>query len=241
MIAPILELDKISFSYPGQKQPLLKNISLQIDNEKTGIIGPNGIGKTTLFLIIMGLLKADSGKILLKGKEVTTEEDIFQLRRSAGYLFQNSDDQLFSPTVLEDVAFGPLNHGATVAEAKEISTCTLEKLGLHGFEECITHKLSGGEKKLVALATILSMEPEILLLDEPSNNLDPTTRERLITILQKQDLPHVIISHDLDFLIATCNRFYTIQDGQLLPCKDKQLHSHKHIHPYGEEDHQHKI
>jgi len=239
MTQPFLELHNISYSCPGQKKPLLKEINFHVHKEQIGIIGPNGSGKTTLFQIIMGLLKADDGQIVLQGTEIKTGKDFFMLRRKLGFLFQDSDDQLFSPTVLEDIAFGPLNHGATPQEARDISIRTLEKLGLKGFEDRITHRLSGGEKKLVALATILSMEPEMLLLDEPSNNLDPATRERLIKILREQKLAHIIISHDLDFLASTCNQLYTMQDEQLIRCEEKQIHNHEHIHPYGNQPHQH--
>jgi cobalt/nickel transport system ATP-binding protein len=237
--APLLELRDISYSFPEHSSALLNNINFSISRERIGVIGPNGSGKTTLFQIIMGLLKADRGKILLDGTAMENEKDFRKLRRKLGFLFQNSDDQLFSPTVLEDVAFGPLNHGVPPDEAKEISIRTLEHLGLKGFEDRITHKLSGGEKKLVALATILSMEPQLLLLDEPSNNLDPATRERLIKILRGQDLAHIIISHDLDFLASTCTQLYTIRDAQLIRCEQKQVHSHEHIHPYGDHPHQH--
>jgi cobalt/nickel transport system ATP-binding protein len=237
--APLLELRDISYSYPGQSSSLLDGINFSISTERIGLIGPNGCGKTTLFQIIMGLLKADKGEILLDGTAVENEKDFRMLRRKLGFLFQNSDDQLFSPTVLEDVAFGPLNFGVAPDDAREISIRTLEHLGLKGFEDRITHKLSGGEKKLVALATILSMTPQLLLLDEPSNNLDPPTRERLIEILRGQDLAHIIISHDMDFLASTCTRLYTLRDGQLIRCEQKQIHSHEHIHPYGEQPHEH--
>ena len=237
--APLLELCNISYSYPGHRSLLLDDINLQIDTDRIGLIGPNGCGKTTLFQIIMGLLTAETGEILLNGTAMRAEKDFRSLRRKLGFLFQNSDDQLFSPTVLEDVAFGPLNLGMTPDSAREISIQTLEHLGLNGFEDRITHKLSGGEKKLVALATILSMKPQLLLLDEPSNNLDPTTRERLIEILRKQDLAHIIISHDLDFLASTCSKLYTLHDGKLMRCEEKQVHSHDHIHPYGDRPHQH--
>ncbi len=236
---PLLELRNISYSYPGHNTCLLENINFSINNERIGLIGPNGSGKTTLFQIIMGLLKASEGEVLLEGTAMKTETDFRKLRRKLGFLFQDSDDQLFSPTVLEDVAFGPLNLGANPDKAQKISIRTLEYLGLKGFEERITHKLSGGEKKLVALATILSMQPKLLLLDEPSNNLDPATRERLINILRGLDQAHIIISHDLDFLASTCSQLYTIQDKTLVSCKQKQVHSHEHIHPYGDQPHQH--
>jgi len=236
---PLLELRDISYSYPGHDSLLLERVNFSIHDERIGFIGPNGSGKTTLFQIIMGLLRADTGEVLLEGKKMVTEKDFQKLRRRLGFLFQNSDDQLFSPTVLEDVAFGPLNIGVPPAEARSISIRTLKQLGLEGFEERITHKLSGGEKKLVALATILSMEPQMLLLDEPSNNLDPETRDRLITILRGLDQAHIIISHDLDFLAATCAQLYTIEQKTLVRCEQKQVHSHEHIHPYGDHPHQH--
>lgn len=238
-LRPIIELRDIAYSCPGQTSPLLEGINFSVREERIGLIGPNGCGKTTFFQIIMGLLTPDRGEIFLEGLAMKEEKDFRVLRRRLGFLFQNSDDQLFSPTVLEDVAFGPLNLGSTPDEAREISIRTLEGLGLKGFENRITHKLSGGEKKLVALATILSMQPDLLLLDEPSNNLDPETRERLITILRGLDQAHIIISHDLDFLAATCSHLYTIENRRLLRCKEKQIHSHDHIHPYGDHPHQH--
>ncbi len=236
---PLLRLCNISYSHPGTSASLLQDINFSINREHVGLIGPNGCGKTTLFQLIMGLLKPDSGTILLEGNAVTKSRDIKKLRRKLGFLFQHSDDQLFSPTVLEDVAFGPLNLGLSPDDARDVSVQTLEQLGLKDFEGRITHNLSGGEKKLVALATILAMKPQLLLLDEPSNNLDPATRERLIEILRGLDLAHIIISHDLDFLAATCTTLYTVQDGSLQRCEQKQVHSHEHIHPYGDYPHQH--
>ncbi len=236
---PLLKLHNISYSYPGHQSRLIENVNFSIHQERIGLIGPNGSGKTTLFQIIMGLLALDRGDILLEGEKMESKKDFQHLRRQLGFLFQNSDDQLFSPTVLEDVAFGPLNCGQTAAEAQHISIRTLEQLGLKGFEERITHKLSGGEKKLVALATILSMQPRLLLLDEPSNNLDPATRGRLINILRGLDQAHIIISHDLDFLASTCTQLYTIENKTLVRCEHKQVHSHEHIHPYGDQPHQH--
>jgi len=238
---PLLELRNIRFSYGKETPPILENLNFTIqDNSNSiGIIGPNGCGKTTFFQIIMGLLQADEGEVLLEGKQMTSKQDFQELRQQLGFLFQDSDDQLFSPTVLEDVAFGPLNMGKTADEARDISIQTLEYLGLKNFEDRITHKLSGGEKKLVALATILSMQPKLLLLDEPSNNLDPTTRERLIAILRELKQAHIIISHDLDFLASTCSQLYTITGNKLIRCEEKQVHSHEHIHPYGDRPHDH--
>ncbi len=236
---PLLELRNISYSHPGSPDPLLSDINFKVSRERIGLIGPNGCGKTTLFHLIMGLLTPDTGEILLEGKAVTTQKDIRSLRQKLGFLFQHSDDQLFSPTVLEDVAFGPLNLGFSPDAAREVSIQTLEQLGLKGFEDRITHRLSGGEKKLVALATILAMKPQLLLLDEPSNNLDPATRERLLEILRTLEPAHIIISHDLDFLASSCTKLYSIHDGRMQRCRQKQVHSHEHIHPYGEHPHQH--
>jgi cobalt/nickel transport system ATP-binding protein len=161
------------------------------------------------------------------------------LRKDVGFLFQNSDDQLFSPTVIEDVAFGPLNLGFSPAEAKEIAVKTLENLGLTGFEDRITHRLSGGEKKLVALATILAMKPKMLLLDEPTNNLDPKTRSHLIDILQGLDLFQIIISHDWDFLSHTTSILYKIDHGHIHRCEDDHVHVHRHVHKAGDHPHHH--
>ncbi|MDD4650203.1 MAG: ABC transporter ATP-binding protein, partial [Desulfoplanes sp.] len=146
---------------------------------------------------------ADGGSIEILGKRVRNEQDFVRARREIGFLFQNADDQLFCPTVLEDVAFGPLNLGYTPEEAQSIALSTLERLGLKGFENRITHKLSGGEKKLVSLATILSMSPKILLLDEPTTGLDESTRERIIGVLHDLDVSMIVVSHEKDFLCRT--------------------------------------
>ncbi|MGL1931207.1 MAG: energy-coupling factor ABC transporter ATP-binding protein [Desulfotalea sp.] len=233
----IIELKNIDYSY-GEK-PILHDINIVFGNEKIGLVGPNGSGKTTLFHLLVGLLKPSKGQLIFHGKEIENKNDLIMLRRSVGFLFQSSDDQLFSPTVLEDVSFGPLNLGKSPSEAKEISMATLHKLGLHGFEDRITHRLSGGEKKLVSLATILSMEPEVLLLDEPTNNLDPATRERLIQILCDLPQTQVIISHDLEFLDKTTSKLYSIKDGKIDICPQGAIHEHKHIHAGGDHHHHH--
>jgi len=235
----IIELKDISYNYGIGTKPVLHNLNFIISNERVGLVGPNGCGKTTLFHIIVGLLQPSSGKILFRNKVMETQEDFKILRKHVGFLVQSSDDQLFSPTVLEDVAFGPLNLGFSPDESRDIALTTLNKLGLKGFENRITHKLSGGEKKLVALATILSMEPELLLLDEPTNNLDSTTRNRLIEILNNLHLPHLIISHDWDFLAETTSSLYTFDHGHLHRCDEQHMHEHRHIHTYGDRPHQH--
>ncbi len=238
--SPIIELRNISYTYPQNPTPILKNLNFSVTEKTIGIIGANGCGKTTLFQIIVGLLTPEKGELLFKGNPVENKNDLRTLRKNIGFLFQSSDDQLFSPTVIEDVAFGPLNLGYTPEEARDAATKTLDSLGLHGFEDRITHKLSGGEKKLVALATILAMKPQLLLLDEPTNNLDPNTQKRLIEILQSLDLMQIIISHDWDFLSHTTSVLYQIEHGHVHQCEKDHIHIHSHIHKAGNHPHQHE-
>jgi len=237
----MLELSKVSYTYPLAQEPTLHNLSFAVQDKHTGIIGPNGCGKTTLLHLMVGLIKPTEGELLFNGEPVTTKLDMYNLRRDVGFLFQSSDDQLFSPTVIEDVAFGPLNLGFKPDEARVIAENTLKNLGLIGFEDRITHKLSGGEKKLVALATILAMRPKVLLLDEPTNNLDPKTTSRLIEILQNLDLHQVIISHDWDFLSHTTNILHKIDHGHIHKCKEDHIHVHRHVHRAGDHPHEHNL
>ncbi|MDB4444450.1 energy-coupling factor ABC transporter ATP-binding protein [bacterium] len=234
-----INLENIFYAYPDGKQ-VLKNLSFQFhDQERIGLIGPNGSGKTTLFHIIMGLLKPTSGKIEIFGNQVKVEKDFGLVRQKIGFLFQDADDQLFSPTVLEDVAFGPLNLGKSKDEAVDIARKTLELLGLKGFEDRITYKLSGGEKRLVSLATVLAMEPRILLLDEPTSGLDDQTKTKLVKALTDLDLSYILISHEFDFLTATTSDVFSMKDGQIILDKEPRVHQHEHVHPYGAYPHQH--
>ena len=238
---PLINLEGISFKYPGGPM-VLKDLDFKLSRgNRIGLIAPNGSGKTTLFHIIMGLLKPSAGKLEIFGKLVREEKDFAGVRRRIGLLFQDADDQLFSPTVLEDVAFGPLNLGKPKQEAIEIARRTLNFLGLSGFENRITFKLSGGEKKLVSLATVLAMKPEILLLDEPINGLDMKTSAKLSEILSSLDLSYILISHDFDFLAETADAIYTMQDGKILLDKELHVHEHVHAHELGTYPHQHEM
>lgn len=235
----IVNLSKIRFAYPGGRL-VLNDLDFHLRaGERIGLVAPNGSGKTTLFHIMMGLLKPLSGTIEAFGKERRTEKDFLEVRRRAGLLFQDADDQLFSPTVLEDVAFGPLNLGKTRDEAVSAAMRTLDFLGLGGFEGRVTHKLSGGEKRLVALATVLSMEPEALFLDEPSSGLDADTKERLVEILSSLDLTIFIISHEFDFVSRIARHIYTMQDGRIIMDQEIHVHTHDHAHLLGKYAHRH--
>jgi cobalt/nickel transport system ATP-binding protein len=203
-------------------------------------MGPNGCGKTTLVHLIMGLLKPSAGRIEIFKKPVVTEKDFRKVRGKIGLLFQDADDQLFSPTVLEDVAFGPLNLGKSQDEAMDIARNTLKFLGLEGFEDRITYKLSGGEKKLVSLATILAMEPEVLLLDEPISGLDDKTKATLKNVLLDLDLSYILISHEIDFLADITDSIYTMENGKILIDQEIHVHQHVHAHPHGAYAHKHK-
>ena len=235
----MIELRNISYRYTPDQPPILDKLSFLLEDKRVGIIGANGCGKTTMLHLIVGLIQPESGEVLFNGKVIETKPDLHDLRKEVGFLFQSSEDQLFSPTVIEDVAFGPLNLGFSPEEASSIARKTLDDLGLHGFENRVTHKLSGGEKKLVALATILSMRPKILLLDEPTNNLDPETSSRLIEILQGLDLYQIIISHDWDFLSHTTSILYQIEYGRIKRCEKDHVHVHRHVHKAGDHPHQH--
>jgi len=235
----IIDLEDVTFAYPGG--PLvLKGLNMQLNRgERMGLLGDNGSGKTTLFHIIMGLLKPSRGKIAIYGRPIVKEEDFRYVRTKIGLLFQDADDQLFSPTVLEDVAFGPLNLGKTKAEAKKIALKTLDALGLSGFENRVTYKLSGGEKRLVSLATVLAMEPDALLLDEPSTGLDETTEKRLVDILKSLDISYILVSHNMDFLVETTNCIGWMINGKFTVDEESVPHSHVHLHGHGKYTHYH--
>jgi cobalt/nickel transport system ATP-binding protein len=236
----LINLEGISFSYPGGSA-VLSNLDFHFHRgDHMGLIAPNGSGKTTLLHLIMGLLKPSAGRIEIFGKPAKDEKDFTDIRRRIGLLFQDADDQLFSPTVLEDVAFGPLNLGKPKNEAIQIAKKTLAFLGLDGFEDRITFKLSGGEKRLVSLAAVLAMEPEILLLDEPVNGLDMKTKAKLKEIMSGINLSYLLISHDFDFLAEIVDAIYTMEDGKILLDKELHLHEHVHAHEHGVYPHRHE-
>ncbi len=234
----LIELKNVTYAYPGMS-PVLDGLDFTFDSEATGLVGDNGSGKTTLLHLIMGLIAPQAGQVHFHGKLVAGEKDLLELRKTIGFVFQNSDDQLFMPTVMEDVTFGPLNLGHTPDQARKQALETLEQLGIPDFGPRLTHKLSGGEKRLVALATVLSMRPEALILDEPTNDLDPDTRHRLIHILRGLPQKLLIVSHDWDFLDHVLDRLAVLENGKISYRDCSVLHVHKHAHLGGETNHHH--
>jgi len=216
MKKPIIELKDISISYPWRGQ-VLNSLNFKLfSGERVGIIGANGSGKTTLLHIIMGLIKPDSGIIKIFGKERTGKKDFIEIRRRTGLLFQDSDDQLFSPTVEEDIAFGPLNLRKTIQEVHSIVEEILSYLDIKNLRKRFSHTLSFGEKRLVAIATTLAIFPEVLLLDEPTTALDESTTKRIKDfLLSQKSITYCIVSHDLSFLKQVSDRMYILKDGKL--------------------------
>lgn len=212
---PLFEAIGVHFAYPGRPAVLAGASFTLAEGERLSITGPNGAGKSTLLHILVGLNKPSAGTVRAFGTERRKEADFHEVRRRAGYVFQDPDDQLFCPTVVEDVAFGPFNLGKPRAEALAIVDAVLSRLRLAHLRDRVTHTLSGGEKRLVSLAAVLAMEPEVLLLDEPTNALDEATTERLVEILL--DLPQamILVSHDPLFRRRIATRALTLSGGVL--------------------------
>ncbi len=214
----LIELKDISFSYPNSGK-VLSSLDLSLKKgERLAIIGGNGAGKTTLFHVILGLLRPQAGTIKIFGKECKREPDFFEPRLKIGLLFQDPDDQLFSPSVLEDVAFGPLNQGLSHEEARDIARKTLSDLGILHLENRVPYELSGGEKRLVALAAVLSMRPRVLLLDEPTVGLEKRALGRLLGILDDHPLEALlVITHLPHLLSGAINGCLLLEKGRLHP------------------------
>ena len=211
----LIALEGIHFTY-APNRVVLRDCDFHLrPTERVALTGTIGSGKTTLLELIVGLLRPDAGRVVVFGEPRTTERDFREVRQRVGLLFQNSDDQLFCPTVAEDVAFGPLNLGRSRDEVRHIVAETLNALDLHGYEDRITHQLSGGEKRLVALATVLAMDPEVLLLDEPTSGLDPESSERVTQILMNLPQAMVIVSHDQTQLARMATSSVALSVGRL--------------------------
>ncbi|MCC6153527.1 MAG: energy-coupling factor ABC transporter ATP-binding protein [Candidatus Hydrogenedentes bacterium] len=215
MSAPLIELRGVQFAYVARR-PVLADLNFTINaGDRIGITGANGGGKSTLLQLIVGLLKPTGGDVICFGQPRTSESDFIDVRRRVGLLFQDSNDQLFCPTVAEDIAFGPLNLGKSRDEAALIVQSTLDAVGLPGYEERITYKLSGGEKRLVALATVLAMEPELLLLDEPLTGLDEDHLEKIQGVLATLEQAMLIVAHDHAFLKKIARNTVVLRAGKI--------------------------
>ncbi|MGE5505682.1 MAG: energy-coupling factor ABC transporter ATP-binding protein [Actinomycetota bacterium] len=211
----LISLAGVAFSYGGAA--VLDGVDFALaPGERVAVDGANGAGKTTLLHVMVGLATPQAGTVTAFGRERRREADFHEVRARAGLLLQDADDQLFCPTVAEDVAFGPLNLGRSKAEARAIVHDTLSMLGLSGLEHRVTHTLSGGQKRLVSLAAVLAMAPEVLLLDEPTNALDQATRARLLDILAGLPQAMVIVSHDQGVVDRLATRRVRLDNGRLV-------------------------
>ena len=234
----IIELKDIHFALPGREKAL-DGLSFHLHaGEKIGLFGPNGAGKTTMLHVLMGLLKPQAGEVRLFDAHTADAGAMTAARLRIGFLFQHSDDQLFCPSVLDDAAFGPLNQGLSQEEARSRAMDALKIVGMEHCADCVPHRLSGGEKKLCALASILSMRPEVLVLDEPTTGLSPEAKERLIDILRGLDMARLVVSHEPDFLAATTDSLLAMRDGRIRQGELKP-HTHTHVHEEGDIPHQH--
>jgi cobalt/nickel transport system ATP-binding protein len=211
----LFEAAALRFAYP-RRPAVLDGADLTLAaGERLAITGANGAGKSTLLQILVGLLRPQAGRIVAFGAERRVEADFHDVRRRAGYVFQDPDDQLFCPTVAEDVAFGPLNLGQRRAQALQTVARVLAVVGLSGFEHRVTHTLSGGEKRLVSLASVLAMDPEVLLLDEPTNALDEETTARMVEVLLGLPQAMIVVSHDPHFRRKVVTRTLRLRGGRL--------------------------
>jgi cobalt/nickel transport system ATP-binding protein len=211
----VIEIENLSFTYPDG-HGALRDISLAVSaGETVAFIGPNGAGKSTLLLHLNGILTSRNGTVRVFGLSVE-EKHLKEIRRRVGLVFQNPDDQLFSPTVFDDVAFGPMSMGCAEEEVRRRVKRALEKVGMSGHERRSPHHLSVGEKKRIAIATVLSMSPEVLVIDEPTSSLDPRGRWELIELLRELPLTRVIATHDLEMVQALCQRAILLDGGRVV-------------------------
>lgn len=228
-MSAMIEFDAVSVLRDGVR--VLDGVSFSLhEGERLAIVGANGSGKTTLLRTIAGLQRAHEGRITAFGSERRSESDFHEVRLKAGYVFQDADDQIFCPTVIEDVAFGPLNKGLGDDEALAKARTVLDDLGVGHLAPRQIRRLSGGEKRMVCLAGVLAMEPEVLLLDEPTNSLDADHVKTLVATLKRLRKTMIIVSHDRPVLDTIATRALAMRDGRLHPVT---LHRHPHVHEHG--------
>ena len=209
----MIEFQHVSFSYE-KNIPVLKDLNFRIETgESVGLIGANGAGKSTVMKLLLGLIEGE-GKILVDGTEVR-RETLPEIRRKLGFVLQNSDNQMFMPTVYEDMVFAPLNYMVSRKEADARVDAVLKRLHLTELKHRYNHKISGGEKRMAAIATILAMEPEAVLMDEPTSALDPYNRRIVINTIRELAETKLISSHDLDMILDTCDRVILLSNGEI--------------------------
>ena len=209
----------VSFSYG--ESPVVENLSFSIKKgENVGLIGANGAGKSTIMKLMLGLLSG-SGEIIVDGLPMN-KENLTEIRRKIGFVLQDSDNQMFMPTVYEDMIFGPRNYGLSKEETEKRVDDILSQLGLQELKHRHNHKISGGEKRMAAIATILAMEPEMILMDEPSTALDPVNRRTVINTVNRLPQTKLIASHDLDMILDTCQRVILLSHGAIVADGDAE-------------------
>jgi cobalt/nickel transport system ATP-binding protein len=216
----IIETRDITYNYPDGTKALDKVNFKAEDGKIIALLGPNGAGKSTLFLHFNGILRPTSGSVVVNGKEIKyNKKDLMQVRQNIGIVFQNPDDQLFAPTVVEDVAFGPMNLGLSKEEVEQRVDESLRRVGMEEFKKKAPHHLSGGQKKRVAIAGILAMKPKIMVLDEPTSGLDPKGASQILKILyklNKEGMTIIISTHDVDLVPLYAYSVYIISDGKII-------------------------
>lgn len=210
----MIEFKNVSFCYE-KEHPVLKNMSFSIEKgEAVGLIGANGAGKSSMLKVLLGLLPHE-GEILVNGIPLC-KQNLAEIRRILGFVLQNSDNQMFMPTVYDDMMFGLLNYGMSKEDAEHRVDAVLEQLDLTQLKNKYNHKISGGEKRMAAITTVLAMEPEVIIMDEPSVSLDPYNRRAVINVINSLTQTKIIASHDLDMIMETCRRVILISDGQIV-------------------------
>lgn len=220
-----LSTENLSFTYPDGTQAL-KNINIEIEKgEKVAIIGPNGAGKSTLFSHFNGLTEPTSGCVKIEGKPISFEKDeLLKVRQKVGIVFQDPNDQLFAPTVKEDIAFGPMNLGLSYDEVKKRVEDALKMVGMENYEDKTPHHLSGGQQKRIAIAGIIAMKPELMILDEPTAGLDPDGVEKVLNImnqLNEEGMTLIISSHDIDMISKYADKIFVLYNGEIIESGNK--------------------
>ncbi|WP_400224432.1 energy-coupling factor ABC transporter ATP-binding protein [Methanobrevibacter smithii] len=220
-----LSTENLSFTYPDGTHAL-KNINIEIEKgEKVAIIGPNGAGKSTLFSHFNGLTEPTSGCVKIEGKPISFEKDeLLKVRQKVGIVFQDPNDQLFAPTVKEDIAFGPMNLGLSYDEVEKRVEDALKMVGMENYEDKTPHHLSGGQQKRIAIAGIIAMKPELMILDEPTAGLDPDGVEKVLNImnqLNEEGMTLIISSHDIDMISKYADKIFVLYNGEIIESGNK--------------------